>query len=65
MTNKTRSLLHAMAEHMEYMQTCLKVWHEFDEWDDYYWFRRSEELLTMAVELEETEWWKPELEGLA
>lgn len=54
MTSKI-SLLHEMAEHMEYMQSCLKACHELDEWDDYHWFRRSEELLARAVDVYATE----------
>jgi hypothetical protein len=45
MTDPKLTLLCEMAEHMEYMQTCLKEDHHLDEWDDYHWFRRSEELL--------------------
>lgn len=51
MTDEICSLLHDMAEHMEYMQTCLKECHQLDEWDDYHWFRHSEELLARAAEV--------------
>lgn len=41
---KLRSLLVNMASHMAYMQGQLEAQHQFDDPEDYYWYRESEAL---------------------
>lgn len=44
MSAKFRALLVNMASHMAYMQDQLQAWYEFDDWEDYHWYRESEAL---------------------
>ncbi|NBW76991.1 MAG: hypothetical protein EBR34_14515 [Sphingomonadaceae bacterium] len=39
-----RSLLFSMSSHMAYMQGQLEAQHQFDDPEDYYWYRESEAL---------------------
>lgn len=41
MADATRDLLIKLASHMAYMQGQLEADHQFDDLDDYYWYRES------------------------
>ena len=44
MPDHIRDLLISLASHMAYMQGQLEAHHQFDELEDYYWYRESVEL---------------------
>jgi len=41
MTDPTRDLLIRLASHMAYMQGQLEAYHQWDDLEDYYWYRES------------------------
>jgi hypothetical protein len=41
MTSDTRDLLINLVSHMSYIQGQLEAHHQYDELDDYYWYRES------------------------
>lgn len=41
MPDHIRDLLISLSSHMAYMQGQLKAHHQFDELEDYYWYRES------------------------
>jgi len=41
MTDPTRDLLIRLVSHMAYMQGQLEAHHQWDDLDDYYWYRES------------------------
>lgn len=58
MTDAIRDLLISMASHMAYMQGQLEAHHQFDDLEDYYWYRESEALrarITTLLTKPETE----------
>jgi hypothetical protein len=44
MTHHIRDLLISLASHMAYMQGQLEAHHQYDDLEDYYWYRESVEL---------------------
>ena len=50
MTSDLRDLLIALSSHMAYMQGQLQAHHEYDDPEDFYWYRESVILRQRAAE---------------
>ena len=50
MTDPTHNLLLKLASHMAYMQGQLEAHHEYDELEDFYWYRESVKLRQEVID---------------
>lgn len=50
MTDQTHALLINLASHMAYMQGQLEAHHQYDDPEDYYWYRESVKLRQQVID---------------
>lgn len=50
MTNQIRDLLIKLTSHMAYMQGQLEAHHQYDDPEDYYWYRESVKLRQQVID---------------
>ena len=50
MTDPTHNLLLKLASHMAYMQGQLEAHHQYDELEDFYWYRESVKLRQEVID---------------